>query len=223
MNSNTVSMPSKDVNQYTEEMKQSWVSRFCKQEKNTYFCEVDNDFITDAFNLYGINNDFHLYKQALSVILNETELAGNSTELDMDEVEETAKAVYGMIHARFLVTNAGLEAMLSKYKACTYGTCPRVYCNNQHLLPIGESDLPNVSTVKLFCPCCKEMYYPPRQYADIDGAFFGTTFPHVFLLTYPQLMANKCKAFKPAIYGYKIHPSSPYYNSNPDKASKVSN
>lgn len=28
----------------------------------------------------------------------------------MDEVEETAKAVYGMIHARFLVTNAGLEA-----------------------------------------------------------------------------------------------------------------
>lgn len=82
-------MPSKDVNQYTEEfirrsrlmrrMKQSWVSRFCKQEKNTYFCEVDNDFITDAFNLYGINNDFHLYKQALSVILNETELAGNSS------------------------------------------------------------------------------------------------------------------------------------------------
>lgn len=132
MSSNTVSMPSKDVNQYTEEfirrsrlmrrMKQSWVSRFCKQEKNTYFCEVDNDFITDAFNLYGINNDFHLYKQALSVILNETELAGNSSmccvfgsllaELDMDEVEETAKAVYGMIHARFLVTNAGLEAMV---------------------------------------------------------------------------------------------------------------
>ena len=103
-------------------MKQSWVSRFCKQEKNTYFCEVDNDFITDAFNLYGINNDFHLYKQALSMILNETELAGNNgvccvslfpvAELDMDEVRETANVVYGMIHARFLVTNAGLEAMV---------------------------------------------------------------------------------------------------------------
>lgn len=132
MSSNAVSMPSKDVNQFTEEsvrrlrmmsrMKQSWVGRFCKRERNTYFCEVDNDYINDTFNLYGINNDFHLYKQALSVILNETELAGNSggwcvfvsnvAELDMDEVEETAKVVYGMIHARFLVTNAGLEAMV---------------------------------------------------------------------------------------------------------------
>ena len=49
----------------------TWITKFCNREANSYFCEVEEDFITDAFNLYGINSDFHLYKQAISVILNE--------------------------------------------------------------------------------------------------------------------------------------------------------
>lgn len=47
----------------------SWISQFCSKSENSYFVEVDNDFITDAFNLYGINSDFHLYRQALNLIL----------------------------------------------------------------------------------------------------------------------------------------------------------
>lgn len=28
------------------------------------------------------------------------------------------------------------------------------------MLPLGQSDLPRVSTVDLFCPSCRDIYYP---------------------------------------------------------------
>lgn len=80
-----------------------------------------------------------------------------------------------MVHSRYIITNDGLEAMVSfgigfkkqeqKFKSNVFGSCPRVYCNHQHLLPIGESDNPGVSKVKLFCPCCKEIYFPPPTFS----------------------------------------------------------
>ena len=45
-------------------------------------CEVEESFINDAFNLYGINNDFHLYKQALGVILGDYGSDVNERELE---------------------------------------------------------------------------------------------------------------------------------------------
>jgi casein kinase II subunit beta len=55
-------------------------------------------------------------------------------------------------------------------------------------LPVGTSDVPGQSTVKVFCPRCEDVYYPRSDFqCAIDGAFFGTTLPHLLLLTYPQL------------------------------------
>lgn len=43
---------------------------------------------------------------------------------------------------------------------------------------------------------------------DIDGAFFGTTFPHLFLLQFPNYINNKnTTSFAPSIFGFKIHES----------------
>lgn len=48
--------------------------------------------------------------------------------------------------------------------------------------------MPGQSTVKVFCPRCEDVYYPRSDFqCAIDGAFFGTTLPHLLLLTYPQL------------------------------------
>ena len=92
-----------------------------------------------------------------------------------------------------------------------------MFCHEQPLLPVGLSDTPNVSGVKLFCPCCKEVYNPPEDLGserlrigspvDIDGAFFGTTFPHMFLLQYPEYLSSPSNTYNPTIFGYKIHPS----------------
>ena len=39
-----------------------------------------------------------------------------------------------------------------------------------------------------FQPQCQDIYCPRSKYQDnIDGAFFGTTFPHLLLMTYPSL------------------------------------
>src|SRR5690606_34442038 len=48
--------------------------------------------------------------------------------------------------------------------------------------------LPGVETVKLFCPSCLDIYVPPNsRFQKVDGAFFGTTFPSLFLMTFPEL------------------------------------
>ena len=119
---------------------------------------------------------------------------------------------------------------MEKYVNCHFGCCSRVYCNNQNLLPVGLSDKPNVDSVKLFCPCCKEVYNPPSLFAgtlpsnrrdvlDIDGAFFGTTFPHMFLLQYPNFLSWPSQKYQPTIFGFQIHESSPYY-VRPEKKKK---
>lgn len=55
----------------------------------------------------------------------------------------------------------------------------------------------------------------PAKSLELDGAYFGTTFPHLFLQTYPRYYpkkdANKEEKFVPRIFGYKLHPSSKEY------------
>lgn len=42
--------------------------------------------------------------------------------------------------------------------------------------------------------------------ADIDGAYFGTTFPHLFLMAYGNLKPQKpTQSYVPKIFGFKVH------------------
>ncbi len=43
----------------------------------------------------------------------------------------------------------------------------------------------------------------------MDGAYFGTTFPHLLLMTYPSLRpARSTEAYTPRIFGFKLHVSA---------------
>lgn len=121
-------------------------------------------------------------------------------------VDKSARHVYGLIHARFILTTAGLERMLTKYLAGTFGVCPRVLCQETKLLPLGVSDIPRVDGVKLFCPHCEDVYCTKSaRHGSVDGAYFGTTFAHMFLQTYPELVPVKSnKKYIPKIFGFKI-------------------
>ncbi|TYJ06372.1 hypothetical protein E1A91_A12G229300v1 [Gossypium mustelinum] len=180
----------------------SWISWFCNLRGNEFFCAVDDDYIQDDFNLCGLSSQVPYYDYALDLILDV-----ESHEEQNELVESAAEMLYGLIHARYILTSKGMAAMLDKYKNYDFGRCPRVYCCGQPCLPVGQSDIPRASTVKIYCPRCEDIYYPRSKYqGNIDGAYFGTTFPNLFLMTHGHLKPQKAtQSYVPRVFGYKIH------------------
>jgi casein kinase II subunit beta len=144
---------------------------------------------------------------------------------DLDEatrvqVEKSARTLYGLVHARYILTNKGLSRMLEKYKNAVFGRCPRSLCGGHPVLPLGLSDSLYVKAVKLYCPNCEDVYNPrAARHQYVDGAFFGTSFPHmlfqVFIIldivtnllkVYPSnIPAKRIERYVPRIFGFKIH------------------
>ncbi|XP_073106183.1 casein kinase II subunit beta-1 isoform X2 [Elaeis guineensis] len=184
----------------------SWISWFCNLRGNEFFCEVDDEYIQDDFNLCGLSSQVPYYDYALDLILDVESSHGDMfTEEQNELVESAAEMLYGLIHVRYILTSKGMAAMLEKYKNYDFGRCPRVYCCGQPCLPLGQSDIPRSSTVKIYCPKCEDIYYPRSKYQDVDGAYFGTTFSHLFLMTYGHLKPQKpLQRYIPRVFGFKI-------------------
>lgn len=74
------------------------------------------------------------------------------------------------------------------------------------MLPVGISDVPRTSRFKLFCPRCDEVYIPKVRNLNVDGACYGTSFPHVFLKHYPNavILPPKVFLYEPKIYGFNV-------------------
>ncbi|KAG6593765.1 putative casein kinase II subunit beta-4 isoform X1 [Cucurbita moschata] len=186
----------------------SWISWFCNLRGNEFFCEVDDEYIQDDFNLCGLSSQVPYYDYALDLILDVESSHGDMfTEEQNELVESAAEMLYGLIHVRYILTGKGISAMLEKFKNYDFGRCPRVYCCGQPCLPVGQSDIPRSSTVKIYCPKCEDIYYPRSKYqGNIDGAYFGTTFPHLFLMTYGHLKPQKAtQSYVPRVFGFKLH------------------
>jgi hypothetical protein len=54
--------------------------------------------------------------------------------------------------------------------------------------------------------------------AALDGAYFGTTFSHLFLLTHPDLIPSRPEqSYVPRIYGFRISKESAYYQQQEER------
>ncbi|CAN0171962.1 unnamed protein product, partial [Discosporangium mesarthrocarpum] len=95
-----------------------------------------------------------------------------------------------------------------KYRLAEFGRCPRTLCKQQPVVPVGIFDEPKRESVKLFCPRCKDIYNTMSPYGGepLDGAFFGTSFAHLFFMTFDRLAPEPSAEFyTPRIFGFKIH------------------
>mgnify|MGYP000934523464 CR=1 FL=1 len=199
----------------SDEEIESWITWYCGLKGNEFFCEVEEAFIQDNFNLSGLSAQVPFYELALDIIQDlespEEEKLGPEQK---DMVENAAEMLYGLIHARYILTSRGMYAMREKYLNVDFGRCHRVFCEGQPALPIGQSDTLRHTTVNIFCPKCKEIYFPKSsRHGNIDGAYFGTSFPHLFLMAFPHLCIDSATnvTFVPRVYGFKINSASPYF------------
>lgn len=124
-----------------------------------------------------------------------------------EQVEKSARHLYGLVHARYITTTRGLAKMLEKYKKADFGKCPRVMCAAHPLLPTGLSDNAHTQSVKLYCGKCEDLYNPKSsRHANIDGAYFGTSFQNILFQVYPALIPEKTiRRYEPKVFGFKVH------------------
>lgn len=185
----------------------SWVRRFLAERGNEFFCEIDEEYITDRFNLTGLNTEVDSYQLALDLISDNLDERMLEQARDHEELHMSARHLYGLIHARFVITHRGLSKMGEKFRREDFGRCPRVLCQNQPVLPIGLSDIPDENFAKVYCPRCEDVYTPSsRRHARIDGSYFGTSFPHLLFQVFPNLMPTKpAERYVPRIFGFRIH------------------
>lgn len=108
--------------------------------------KVDEAWIQDDFNLFGLDEIVEDYRENIDIIL-------SRNGCDASSCDENTSLLYGLIHARFLLTiwyvsslasicffiylERGLEKMYTRYKHRTFGVCPRYYCEMSPVLPIG--------------------------------------------------------------------------------------
>ncbi|PVV04501.1 hypothetical protein BB560_000999 [Smittium megazygosporum] len=191
-----------------EDQVEDWKTVFLAQKGNSIFCNVDDSYIADPFNLTNLDKDIDNYKSALKLILNDITLS-KIKGLHLKKIWDSACFLYGQIHARYILTNDGMLKMLDKYENSAFGTCPRVQCDQQSLIPVGIDDRVGVARVKFYCCNCEDVYEPDGQCnKEIDGAFFTTTFPHLFFLSFPHLKPKtkfKIDRYVPRMFGYKIY------------------
>jgi casein kinase II subunit beta len=168
--------------------------------------EVELDYAADWFNHYGLKETTEYFDEALELICDtRSKRWAKLDEETVEDIQDQAIHLYGLLHARWILQPRGLALMKEKFQRGTFGRCPRIRCEDQQLLPIGETQTPNKHSAKLYCPKCCDIYRPDE--VSVDGAHFGTAFPHLFLVEYPQFNNRKLfKAFEPRIYGFQKLP-----------------
>lgn len=88
--------------------------QFISSRGNEYFCEIDEEYLTDRFNLTGLNTEVQYYQYALDLI---TDVFDLDADDDLrEQIEKSARHLYGLVHARYIVTTRGLAKMVSLEK-----------------------------------------------------------------------------------------------------------
>ena len=84
--------------------------RFCGLKGHEMFCQVERAYIEDGFNLYGLRACVSNFSDCLDLILDRI----GPEDSDDSHLTQSACTLYGLIHARYIVTTHGLDSMYNK-------------------------------------------------------------------------------------------------------------
>lgn len=87
------------------------------------FCQVERAYIEDGFNLYGLRACVSNYSDCLDLILDRI----GPEDSDDSHLTQSACTLYGLIHARYIVTTHGLDSMYNKVSV--YVCCVGLFCH----------------------------------------------------------------------------------------------
>ena len=185
---------------------EEWIGWFTSLPGNGLFCEVDKAYIEDSFNLTGLKQCLPGgYDKALGLILDKLD----PNEPETKELSHNAALLYGLIHARYIITQRGLECMQRKYEAKEFGECSRMLCKGQAMIPMGCATDPKCGAVKLFCPKCRNVFNCEKKYRHIDGAYFGPTFPNFFFMNFEEMVPEiSSEQYIPKVFGFRVNEQS---------------
>lgn len=213
----------------------NWINWFLSQPGNHFYLRIPDEYLEDEFNLAELSSRIPFYKHALDMLLDidsssdsdqqdqETHhrddkhtlsnIVNNSSKPTPRESRTACKMLYSLIHSRYLLSRHGLAYMADRYEKGYFGTCPRYYCEKTRVVPAGLSNIPGQARVQVYCPSCNDAYQLPSVFHRVDGAAFGTSFPHIFFKTYPEFVHSlpKSRIYEPKIYGFKLH-RKPFYH-----------
>jgi casein kinase II subunit beta len=187
----------------------SWADWFLSQPRGRYFVRIDDSYLSCPFNYYGVRqrvNHFELAYDLLRKHFVRPSFASARPESEAWMIEQQTELLYGLLHARYLLTDAGRAGLLAKYRSGDFGRCPRVLCRQAVCLPYGITADLNEHPLKLFCPNCSDVYnIADRDLAKVDGAFFGPSWVPLFLQRYREIVPRgEPELYVGRIFGVRI-------------------
>ena len=194
-------------NSSADEDEQSWISWFCSLKGNEFFCEVDEEYIQDDFNLSGLSSMVPYYDYALDLILDvESPNDDMLTEQQHELVESAAEMLYGLIHARYILTSRGMVAMLEKYKQCHFGRMPAGVLQQPPVPSRGHvRRLPHGHRQDLLSQVRGHLLPEIEVPGEHRRRVLRHHVPAPLLMTYGYLKPQRCAtAYVPRIFGFKI-------------------
>lgn len=189
-------------------MSEKWVDFFVRQEFGKYFARIDDVYLENTFNSYGIAKQ--LNNPEACYLIRKTKRDFEEYKRRDPNIENEMIKAYGLLHARYILTVHGLESMYKNYiQDGLFPTCPRAFCRNCVCLPYGLSEKFGDSFLKMYCPNCGDVYNIDDELliSHIDGSYFGSSWIHMFLLKYSDVLpiSKRKQVYVPRISGFKLY------------------
>lgn len=169
---------------------------------------------------------YPIYRLALQLLLNENEEDENiilaHPLIPPKVIQHAAEALYLMIHARFVTSPRGLDALRRiLLNSPVFGKCPRPQCDGSVLLPYGVSNdfTCNTSTCQRYCACCGNLWNCWES--KTDACAWGPSLCYLLLMAhgnelFPGASSRPTSAEMlrhpndPRVFGFRIHPAAPW-------------